>query len=98
MVQSLIDMRAQFDDLPRQLSTGQKSATYAGLGLGSGLSVSLNAQLSAIGGFDNTIDMAIDPHQPGAERARAHGEDRQFDAVDAGGQRRRRRQHQRWRS
>ena len=58
MVQALIDMRAQFDDLSRQLSTGQKSATYAGLGLGSGLSVSLNAQLSAIGGYDNSIDMA----------------------------------------
>jgi flagellar hook-associated protein 3 FlgL len=58
MVQALIDMRAQFDDLSRQLSTGQKSATYAGLGLGSGLSVSLNAQLSAISGYDNSIDMA----------------------------------------
>jgi flagellar hook-associated protein 3 FlgL len=58
MVQALIDMRAQFDDLSRQLSTGQKSATYAGLGVGSGLSVSLNAQLSAISGYDNSIDMA----------------------------------------
>jgi len=58
MVQALIDMRAQFDDLSRQLSTGQKSATYAGLDAGSGLSVALNAQLSAIGGYDNSIDMA----------------------------------------
>ena len=58
MVQSLIDMRAQFDDLSQQLSSGQKSQTYAGLGLGSGLTVSLNAQLSAIGSYDNTIAMA----------------------------------------
>jgi flagellin-like hook-associated protein FlgL len=57
LVQSLVDMRAQFDDLQRQLSTGQKSATYSGLGSSRGLSVSLNAQLSAIGGFDDSIDM-----------------------------------------
>ncbi|HET7673919.1 MAG TPA: flagellar biosynthesis protein FlgL [Gammaproteobacteria bacterium] len=54
-VQRLVDMRAQFDELQRQLSTGQKSATYAGLGLDRGITVSLNAQLSAIGAYDNTI-------------------------------------------
>jgi flagellar hook-associated protein 3 FlgL len=59
MVQSLVDMRSQFDDLQRQLSTGQKSANYAGLGLDRGLTVSLNAQLSAINGFDNTIDIVM---------------------------------------
>src|SRR5579885_96595 len=55
-IQQLVDMRAQFDDLQRQLSTGQKSANYAGLGLDSGVTVSLNSQLAAIGGYDNTID------------------------------------------
>ena len=55
-IQQLVDMRAQFDDLQRQLSTGQKSATYAGLGLDRGVTVSLNAQLSAISGYDNTIN------------------------------------------
>ena len=59
MIKALVDMRAQFDDLQRQLSSGQKSATYAGLGLGSGLSVGLNAQLSAMSGFDNSIDTAM---------------------------------------
>lgn len=54
-IQQLVSMRAQFDDLQRQLSTGQKSATYAGLGLDRGITVSLNAQLSALGGYDNTI-------------------------------------------
>lgn len=58
VVQSLLDMRTQFDDLSRQLSSGQKSVDYAGLGVGSGLSVNLNSQLSAITGYDNTIDMA----------------------------------------
>ncbi|MBI2716835.1 MAG: flagellar biosynthesis protein FlgL [Rhizobiales bacterium] len=55
-IQQLISMRAQFDDLQRQLSTGQKSATYAGLGLDRGVTISLNAQLSAIGGYDDTIN------------------------------------------
>ena len=55
-IQQLVSMRAQFDDLQRQLSTGQKSATYAGLGLDRGVTISLNAQLSAIGGYDDTIN------------------------------------------
>ena len=54
IMQQLTQMRAQFDDLQRQLGTGQKSATYAGLGINRGVTVSLNAQLSAIGGYDNT--------------------------------------------
>ena len=54
-IQQLVSMRAQFDDLQRQLSTGQKSATYAGLGLDRGVTVSLNAQLAAIGSYDDTI-------------------------------------------
>jgi flagellar hook-associated protein 3 FlgL len=59
MVKSLVDMRAQFDDLQRQLSSGQKSPTYSGLGLGSGLSVGLNAQLSAMAGYDDSIDTSM---------------------------------------
>src|SRR5665647_1364286 len=54
-ITQLAGMRTQFDDLQRQLSTGQKSTTYAGLGLDRGVTVSLNAQLSAIGGYDDTI-------------------------------------------
>src|SRR4051794_41074168 len=59
MVQSLVGMRAQFDDLQRQLTTGQKSDTYAGLGLGTGLSVGLNAQLSALSSYDTSIGTAM---------------------------------------
>jgi flagellar hook-associated protein 3 FlgL len=59
MIQSLVGMRAQFDDLQRQLTTGQRSDTYAGLGLGTGLSVGLNAQLSALSTYDNSIDTAM---------------------------------------
>jgi flagellin-like hook-associated protein FlgL len=54
-IQQLVNMRSQFDDLQRQLSTGQVSSNYAGLGLNSGVAVSLNAQLAAISGYDNTI-------------------------------------------
>ncbi len=54
-IQQLVAMRAQFDDLQRQLSTGQKSSTYAGLGLNRGVTVSLNAQLSAVSGYASTI-------------------------------------------
>jgi flagellin-like hook-associated protein FlgL len=54
-VQSLVDLRSQLDNLQQQLATGKKSTTYAGLGLGRGVTVSLNAQLSAISSFDQTI-------------------------------------------
>src|SRR5215471_14331647 len=55
-VQTLVDLRTQLDDLTRQLGTGQKSATYAGVGPDAGLAVGLRAQLSAMSGFDNTIN------------------------------------------
>jgi flagellar hook-associated protein 3 FlgL len=54
-IAQLVKMRAQFDDLQRQISTGQKSTTYAGLGLDRGVTVGLNAQLSQIAGFDSSI-------------------------------------------
>jgi flagellin-like hook-associated protein FlgL len=57
MIQQLVNMRSQFDDLSRQLSTGQKSDTYSGLGTGSGVTVGLNAQLSAISGYDDSVNM-----------------------------------------
>src|ERR1700720_228926 len=55
MTQSLVDLRAQLDDLQRQLSTGQKSQTFAGLGFQRGLTVGLQSQLAATSGFDDTI-------------------------------------------
>jgi hypothetical protein len=55
-VQQLVDMRKQFDELQRQLSSGLKSASYAGLGLDGGMTVSLNSQLSAISGYNSTIE------------------------------------------
>src|SRR4029077_4698830 len=55
-IQALVNMHAQLDDLSRQLGTGQKSATYSGLQAQAGVTVGLDAQLSAIDGFSNTIN------------------------------------------
>ncbi len=55
IVQSLADMRAKLDDLQRQLGTGEKSDTYAGLGPQRALTVGLQAQLDTAQGFDDTI-------------------------------------------
>lgn len=53
-VQGLLQMRRDLDELQRQLGTGKKSASYAELGLTSGLGVALRAQLSSIAGYDQT--------------------------------------------
>jgi flagellin-like hook-associated protein FlgL len=54
-IQRLVDMRRQLDELQRQLGTGQKSDTYAGLGIERGLTVGLRTRLSLVGGFNDTI-------------------------------------------
>src|SRR5712691_13052120 len=54
-VQALVDMRARLTDLQRQLGTGKKSETYAGVGLDRGLAVGLRTQLSAMASYDDTI-------------------------------------------
>src|SRR6185369_14209402 len=54
-MQSLLDMRSQLDDLQRQLGSGQKSDTYAGVGFERGLAVGLRQQLASLGGFDDAI-------------------------------------------
>jgi flagellar hook-associated protein 3 FlgL len=55
LVQSLSDMRARLDDLQRQLGTGQRSTTYAGLGADRGLTIGLRSQLSAMTGYGDAI-------------------------------------------
>jgi flagellin-like hook-associated protein FlgL len=55
IVQSLVNMRGQLDDLQRQLGTGKKSETYAGVGIDRGLAVGLRSQLSALDGFGSAI-------------------------------------------
>ena len=54
-LQSISDIRNQLDDLQRQLGTGKKSESYAGIGLDRGLTVGLRSQLNAISGYQSTI-------------------------------------------
>jgi flagellin-like hook-associated protein FlgL len=55
-VQALVNMRHQLDDLQRQLGTGKKADTYAGMGLDRGLLVSLRNRVSTLEAFQSTID------------------------------------------
>src|SRR5215475_1209958 len=57
MVQAVVDMRARLADLQRQLGTGKKSETYAGVGLDRGLAVGLRTKLSAVDSYTDTIKM-----------------------------------------
>ena len=54
-VQSLGEMRAQLGDLQRQLGTGRKSTTYAGLGINRGLAIGLRGRLSALTSYADTV-------------------------------------------
>jgi flagellin-like hook-associated protein FlgL len=53
--QTLVDMRRQLDDLQRQLGTGLRSETYAGVGVDRGMAVGLRARLAAIGSYEDTM-------------------------------------------
>ena len=55
-MQSMVDIRRQLDDLQRQLGTGRRADTYAGLGLNRGLTVGLNNQLAALSSFGSSIE------------------------------------------
>ncbi|HXF88558.1 MAG TPA: flagellar biosynthesis protein FlgL [Xanthobacteraceae bacterium] len=55
IIQTLTDLRARLDEAQRQLRTGEKSETYAGLGPERALVVGLQAQLDAAAGFEDTI-------------------------------------------
>jgi flagellin-like hook-associated protein FlgL len=55
IVQPMLDLRARLDELQRQLGTGEKSTTYAGLGVGRAVTVSVSAQLSAISSYQDTM-------------------------------------------
>lgn len=55
LIQSLLSMRGQLDDLNRQLGTGKRADSYAGLGVDRGLTVGLRSHLSSIKGYGDTI-------------------------------------------
>jgi hypothetical protein len=53
-VHTLGEMRTQLGDLQRQLGTGKRSETYAGLGIDRGLAIGLRARLSALKSYAET--------------------------------------------
>lgn len=57
LIQALIDQRSELDDLSRQLSTGQKVTTYAGISSQAQLLVGLNSQLNTIAGLQSNNDI-----------------------------------------
>src|SRR5262245_54915930 len=54
-VQTLGEMRTQLRDLQRQLGTGKRSTTYAGLGIDRGLAVGLRGRLAALSSYSETV-------------------------------------------
>lgn len=58
LVNYLTSMRSQMDDLQRQLGTGLKSETYGGLGSSRVLDLQLKQQLSEVGVYKQTIQIA----------------------------------------
>ena len=56
-VQTLVDMRNQLTDLQRQIATGKRSESYAGLGLDRGLTVGLRGHLAAMEGYKQSIQL-----------------------------------------
>jgi flagellin-like hook-associated protein FlgL len=48
------NLQNQLDTLARQLGTGQKAAVYSDLAAQAGVTIGLDSQLSALGGFDDT--------------------------------------------
>lgn len=52
---SMSDLKASFNTLTWQLSSGQVSQTYGGLGAGRSTSLAMHAQISQLQGYTNTI-------------------------------------------
>ncbi len=76
--QTLVSMRSQLDDLQRQLATGKKSETYAGLGIGRGLDLEIRARLSRIENFETSIfnvDLRVTMMDTALNRIRVVGQD-----------------------
>lgn len=55
VIQSVLDINKQLDDLQRQIGTGEKADTFAGLGPQSGMAIGLSSQLAAISSFSDAM-------------------------------------------
>jgi flagellar hook-associated protein 3 FlgL len=52
---AMTDLRASFDDLTRQLSSGRVAETYGGLGSGRATALAMRAKMDEMAGFRSTI-------------------------------------------
>ncbi len=75
-LQAIGDMRSQLDDLQRQLGSGMKSTSYAGLGNDRGLTVGLRAQLVGDRRLPAVDHAGRRASRPDANRAHAVRQDR----------------------
>src|SRR3984885_4887298 len=53
--QAVLNLNNQLTNLSTQLATGEKSTTYAGMGINEGFAIAARQQLSNISAFTNTI-------------------------------------------
>ncbi len=79
----ITDMRQQLDELQRQLATGKKSTTYAGLGIERGLDVELRLRLSRVENYQTSIqivDLRVNLLNTALERLRELATETRADA------------------
>jgi hypothetical protein len=79
----ITEMRQQLDDLQRQLATGKKSTTYAGLGIERGLDVELRLRLSRVENYQTAIqivDLRVNLLNTALERLRGLATETRADA------------------
>jgi flagellin-like hook-associated protein FlgL len=77
-MQMLTQMRWQVDDLQRQLASGKRSETYAGLGIGRALDLESRTRLSRLESHQTsigTINLRIDVMNTALDRIRVVGQD-----------------------
>jgi hypothetical protein len=82
----LIRMRAQLDELQRQLTTGKKSETYGGLGPARGIDLDMRARLARIDAYQDTIfnvDLRVKVMNISLDRLRAIGRETRGSTVSS---------------
>ncbi|HEX5778058.1 MAG TPA: hypothetical protein VFY21_04395, partial [Xanthobacteraceae bacterium] len=80
----LADMRWQIDDLQRQLATGKRADTYAGLGIGRTLDLEARTRMSRIDAYSLSIEqvgLRVDIMNTALDRLRTVGQDIRSDVA-----------------
>jgi flagellin-like hook-associated protein FlgL len=77
-MQMLTQMRWQIDDLQRQLASGKRADTYAGLGIGRGIDLETRMRMSRLESFETTIstvNLRVTVMNTALDRVRVVGQD-----------------------